>query len=193
MNSTNTTDTTNNAAMHPFRRPHVRRLIALALGAAVLGSGTLAACAKKEAEAAPIETAPATRQNIVIDVEATGVIAPIGAVEVRSKASGQITAMPVQTGAVVKRGDLLVRVDPRDAQTRYDQARAALTAARTNLSVTKSQYDRARELSSQGVITAPELESATTAYANAQSQVAQANANLQIAQVQLEDVTIRAP
>ena len=176
-------DTAYPGMMIPTRSIQVRRILALALGAALLGSGALSACAKKEAEAAPIETAPATRQNIVIDVEATGVIAPIGAVEVRSKASGQITAMPVQTGSVVKKGDLLVRVDPRDAQTRYDQARAALAAARTNLTVTKSQYDRARELSNQGVITAPELETATTAYANAQSQVAQANANLQIAQV----------
>ena len=46
----------------------------------------------------------------VVDVEATGVIQPINAVDVRSKASGQIVSMPVETGTQVKEGDLLVRI-----------------------------------------------------------------------------------
>ena len=163
---------------------------ALAVGALV---SSLAACKSKEADAAAVQTAPVERQDIVIDVEATGVIAPINAVDVRSKASGQITAMPVQTGQQVKPGQLLVKIDPRDAQQRYDQAAAAVRAARANVTVTKSQYARAAELSKQGVITAPELESATLAYANAQSQLTAAQTNLQIAQINLEDVTIRAP
>ncbi|HET7458047.1 MAG TPA: efflux RND transporter periplasmic adaptor subunit [Gemmatimonadaceae bacterium] len=158
---------------------------------AALASAT--ACKSKNADAAPVETATVERQDIVIDVEATGVIAPINAVDVRSKASGQITSMPVQTGQQVKPGQLLVKIDPRDAQQRYDQAAAAVRAARASVTVTKSQYDRALELSKQGVITAPELESATLAYANAQSQLTAAQTNLQIAQINLEDVTIRAP
>ena len=160
-------------------------LAALALSAA--------GCKSKQAEAAAVQTATAERQDIVIDVEATGVIAPINAVDVRSKASGQITSMPVQTGQQVKPGQLLVKIDPRDAQQRYDQAAAAVRAARANVTVSKSQYERAAELSKQGVITAPELESATLAYANAQSQLTAAQTNLQIAQINLEDVTIRAP
>jgi multidrug efflux pump subunit AcrA (membrane-fusion protein) len=169
--------------------PRRARVLLPLVALAFAGTG----CKKQEAQAATIETVPVSRQDIVVDVEATGVLSPINAVEVRSKASGQIVNMPVQTGSEVKPGDLLVHIDPRDAQTRYDQALAQLRAARTSLEVTKSQYDRAKILSGQGVITAPELESATTGYANAQSQVATAQASVETARVALEDVTIRAP
>lgn len=173
--------------MNRFARP-VRAVLSLAL-VAIAAAG----CKKKEAEAAVTETVAVGRQDIVVDVEATGVLSPINAVEVRSKASGQIVNMPVQTGTQVKAGDLLVHIDPRDAQNRHEQATAQLRAARTQLTVTKAQFDRARSLSEQGVITAPELETATTAYANAQSQVAGAQSSLEIASIALEDITIRAP
>jgi len=154
----------------------------------------LAACSGKDKNAAPlIQTAPVTRQDIVVDVEATGIIAPVNAVEVRSKASGQIIKMPVELGSRVKPGDLLVQIDPRDAQNRYDQAVAAREAAEANLEVTQAQFERATQLANEGVITAPELESAKLSYANAKSQLATARTNLDIAKVALEDVTIRAP
>src|SRR5437868_2165220 len=134
-------------------RSQVRAAFAIvALG----GLSVLAACSEKKAEAATIQTVPVQRQGVVVDVEATGVIQPIGAVDVRSKASGQIVAMPIQTGAQVKAGDLLVRIDPRDPQQRSDQARAALAAARAQEAVTKTQYDRNSSPAKQGVITAPE-------------------------------------
>ena len=154
----------------------------------------LAACGSKEKNAAPlVQTATVTRQDIVVDVEATGIIAPVNAVEVRSKASGQIIKLPVELGSRVKPGDLLAQIDPRDAQNRYDQAVASREAAEANLEVTKAQFDRATQLATGGVITAPELENAKLAYANAKSQLATARTNLDIAKVALEDVTIRAP
>jgi HlyD family secretion protein len=153
----------------------------------------VAACAPKKSEVRTVQTVAATPQTVVVDVEATGVITPIGAVDVRSKTSGQVVAMPAQSGTKVKTGDLLIRIDPRDAQNRYDQAKAALAAARANAQVTKAQFDRNETLSKQGVITAPELESARVAYANAQSQLAAAQTQLELARISLEDVTIQAP
>jgi HlyD family secretion protein len=162
----------------------------VAVGAALTG---LAACTNKKADAATIETVPVSRQSIVVDVEATGVVTAINAVEVRSKASGQITAMPVDAGSQVKEGDLLARIDPRDPQSRFDQAQASLRAAQSNLEVTKAQFERNQKLLQQGVITQPEVEQARTAYANAQSQLTGAQTNLSIARISLEDVTIQAP
>lgn len=166
----------------------MRRFAALAAAALVL-----AACGRKQDKGPAVQTAEVTRQDIVVDVEATGVIQPIDAVQVRSKASGQIIKMPVETGSIVKPGDLLVQIDPRDVQNRYDQAVAALQAAQANITVTKAQQERAQALAKEGVITAPELETATLAYANAQSQLAQAKTNLELARIALEDATIRAP
>lgn len=167
----------------------LNRYVGLAAVAMVLVS-----CRGKGKDTGPkIQTAAVTRQDIIVDVEATGVIQPINAVEVRSKASGQIIKMPVETGSIVKPGDLLVQIDPRDVQNRHDQALASLKAAEANLEVAKAQNERSEALSKQGVITAPELESSRIAYANAQSQLVSAKANLELATIALEDATIRAP
>ena len=154
----------------------------------------LVACGKKDdATTLAIQTAPVQRQDIVVDVEATGVIQPVNAVEIRSKASGEIIKMPVQTGSQVKAGDLLAQIDPRDVRSRYDQAVASLNAAEANLRVATAQKARQDTLYQAHVITAPEHESAVVAFANAQSQVVNAKANLEIAKVDLEGATVTAP
>jgi HlyD family secretion protein len=151
-------------------------------------------CNKKAANPnAAIQTASIAKQDLIVDVEATGVIQPINAVQVRSKASGQIMKMPVELGSRVKPGDLLVQVDPRQVTNNYNQAKAAVQAADANLTVTKTQLDRAQSLASAGVLTAPDLESAQLNYANAQSMVAAAKTNLDNAQIALEDARIAAP
>jgi len=154
----------------------------------------VAGCTKKSANpASAIQTATIAKQDLVVDVEATGVIQPINAVQVRSKASGQIMKMPVELGSRVKPGDLLVQVDPRQVTNNYNQAKAALLAAQANLTVTKTQLDRANSLAQAGVLTAPDLETAQLNYANAQSSVAAAKTNLDNAQIALEDARIAAP
>lgn len=154
----------------------------------------VAACGKKaDPTMAAIQTAPVTRQDIVVDVEATGVIQPVNAVEIRSKASGEITKMTVETGSQVKAGDLLVQIDPRDVKSRYDQAVASLNTAQVNLKIATAQKARQDTLFQQGVITAPEHEQAEQAFASAKSQLVNAQANLEIAQVDLEGATVVAP
>jgi HlyD family secretion protein len=154
----------------------------------------VAGCKGKKADPyAAIQTAPIARQDIVVDVEATGVIQPINAVQVKSKASGQVMHLHVSTGSQVKPGDLLVEIDPRDAKSRYDQAVAALQAAQANVTVTKAQLDRSQALAKEGVITAPEVETAVLANAKAVSDLVAARAALDQSKIALEDVTIRAP
>ncbi len=154
----------------------------------------VAGCKGKKADpASAIQTAVISRQDIVVDVQATGVIQPINAVQVKSKASGQVMHLHVVTGAQVKPNDLLVEIDPRDAKSRYDQAVAALQAAQASVTVTKAQLDRSQSLAKEGVITAPEVETAVLASANAVSNLVAARAALDQSKIALEDVTIRAP
>jgi HlyD family secretion protein len=159
----------------------------------VLAMGATACKGKKADPAAAIQTASIARQDIVVDVEATGVVQPINAVQVKSKASGQVMHLHVSTGSQVKLNDLLVEIDPRDAKSRYDQAVAALQAAQASVTVTKAQLDRSQSLANEGVITAPEVETAVLASANAVSNLVAAQAALDQAKIALEDVTIRAP
>jgi HlyD family secretion protein len=165
-----------------------RSVFPLAIAIAAVG------CHGKKADPyAAIQTAPIARLDIVVDVQATGVIQPINAVQVKSKASGQVMHLHVSTGSQVKPHDLLVEIDPRDAKSRYDQAVAALHAAQANVTVTKAQLERSQSLAKGGVITAPEVETAVLAAANATSNLVAAQAALDQSKIALEDVTIRAP
>jgi HlyD family secretion protein len=154
---------------------------------------TLASCKKEGDRAASIQTVPVERRDIIVDAEATGVVEPINVIEVKSKASGQIERMPVETGTRVKPGDLLVQVDTRDVRNQYNQALADLRAAQARVAVAIAQRKRSEDLFKQQIITAQELETAQLDYANAQAQVTRADASLDLAQQRLEDATVRAP
>jgi HlyD family secretion protein len=160
------------------------------LGAALLVAA--AACAKKQV-APTVQTASVTRRDIIIDAQANGVIEPIAIIEVKSKASGVITKMTVETGTHVNPGDLLVQIDTRDVQNKYDQAKAQLDAANTRLSVSENDKKRNEDMFKARVITPQEFEQVAVTYENAKSAVVSAKANLDLAKQSLEDATVKAP
>ena len=161
-------------------------LLALAGFAAV-------ACSKSKDPTLTIPLEPVSRQTIVVTAEATGVVEPINVIEVKAKSSGQIVAMPVETGSMVKPNDLLVQLDTRDTRNAYKQAKADLDAANVNLRVSKQANDRADQLFKDRIITAVEHEQAQVAYANAQATVLRGRAALDIRLQGLQEATVRAP
>ena len=166
-----------------------RRRFALAAALVI----SIAACGKKNDQAVPIETAKVERRDITVNAEATGTVEPIDIVEVKSKASGQVTDMPVDVGSMVSSGQLLVQIDTRDVRNNYDQTVAALRAAQAKLDVSSAQKKRADELLAQEVITAQEHETAVLDYANSQASVVKARTDADLARQRLEDATVRAP
>ena len=166
----------------------MKRLIALAL--AVVGT---VACTGNKDKAPFVQTALVTRRTIVIDAEATGSVEPITVVEVKSKASGLITKMPVETATLVKPGDLLVQIDTRDVQNQYNQADADLKASQAKLQVSEAQKKRSDELFKARVITSQEFENASLDYENSKAAVIRSAANLDLAKQRLEDATVTAP
>ena len=161
--------------------------------AIVAVAALVAACGGKKEKSLPIQTAAVTRQTIVIDAEANGTVEPINIVEVKSKASGLITKMPVETGDLKKPGDLLVQIDTRDVQNQFNQADAALQAAKVKLEVSTSAKKRSDEMFKARVITQEEHEAAALDYENAKSGVVSAAASLDLAKQRLEDATVTAP
>ncbi|HYC53117.1 MAG TPA: efflux RND transporter periplasmic adaptor subunit [Gemmatimonadaceae bacterium] len=151
------------------------------------------ACSRNKTPTASIQTAAVQRRDIVIDAQANGVVEPINVVEVKSKASGMITQMNVETGALVKPGDLLVQVDTRDVQNQYNQAKADEAAAEARLEVSEAQKRRSDEMFKAKVITAQEHETAALDYANARAALIRARANTDLAQQRLDDARVTAP
>jgi len=166
-------------------------------GIAVLLAGlALSACKGSEAEVAT-DTAPEVatigRANLDIRAEASGQIEPLRFVEVKSKASGEVLRVHVESGDNVTRGQLLVEIDPRDVRNAYDQAEADLQVAEARLKTAVAQRERTEELRKANVVTEQELESAQMEEANARAQLVKARTNLELARERLGDVQIRAP
>lgn len=166
----------------------LNRKIVLALAAFAV-----VACSKEKKNQLTIPLAAIVRQTIVVDAQATGVVEPINVIEVKAKSSGQIIAMPVETGTYVKTGDLLIQLDTRDTRNSYAQAKADLDAALIRARVSKTARDRASQLFKERIITSAENEAAEVEYANAQATVLRNRAALDLRAQSLEEATVRAP
>jgi HlyD family secretion protein len=132
-------------------------------------------------------------RDIIVSAQASGSIQPDTTVEVKSKASGEILDLAVETGQAVKRGDLMVRVDPRIPKNSVAQAQADLEVAQARLTNASSQKRRADELFKSQSITEQEHEQALLDYANANAEVIRARVALDNAKDQLDDTNVRAP
>ena len=62
------------------------------------------------------------------------------------RVGGKLIARKVDVGSTVKRGQILMQLDPLDLQLAQSQAKAALNSAESNLSLAKADLDRYREL-----------------------------------------------
>ena len=163
-----------------------------ALRMTVLAGLLLSACKKEEAPVT-YQAVPVERRDIVVSAQASGTVQPDTTVEVKSKASGEILDLAVETGQVVKRGALMVRVDPRIPRNAVAQAQADLEVAQARLTNANSQKRRADELFKSQSITEQEHEQALLDYANANAEVIRARVAVDNARDQLDDTNVRAP
>ena len=160
----------------------------------VVAALVLTACETVEEEPEiGIQVAPVEYRDLRVTAEATGELEPVLRVEVKSKASGEILDLFVDSGDEVEPGTILARVDPRDVQNSHDQAVADLDVAEARIAIARAQLGRSEELLKSEVITAQEFEQTQLEYANAQAALVRAQTNLELATLRLNDVTIRAP
>ena len=127
--------------------------------------------------------------TIIETVAATGKIQPEVEVKLSSEVSGEIIELPIKEGQQVKKGDLLVSINPDLVQARLTQSqaglqniRAQLTQAEAGLSNSKLTYERNKALYEKGVISRADWEKTVTDYEVAQANVKSAYYNVQSAQ-----------
>ncbi len=159
--------------------------------AAALVVGVIA-CSKKQAPIA-YEAVPVERRNIVVSASASGAIEPVLTVDVKSKASGEIIAMHVQTGDDVKKEQQLAEIDPRIPRNNLAQAQANLAVAQAQLSNAKAQLARSDTLFKAQAITQTEYDQSKLDYANANAAVIRAQSDLENARDRMTDTKLRAP
>jgi len=174
----------------------VNRGAALSFLLAVSMAGcSMTGCNKsKEGESVDLfTTTKVERRDIEIKVTATGSIEPIRVIEIKSKASGEILALPVETGDVVSAGALLAQVDTTDVAAAYRQARADLEVARVRESVSRKSLDRAADLLARGMTSSEEYDQARLDYATARANVIRAETDLETKRERMIETIVRAP
>lgn len=163
---------------------------------AVFTVGALALNANSGAEAPSDDAAlfvAAETRDLDVVAEAAGLVEPVRVVEVKSKASGEVTEIHVETGDEIPAGTLLAGIDPRDVQSALEQAAADLESARVRLITADAQLSRMESLRESGVVTQQEYEAAVEAAAAARASVVRAETTLRVSRERRNDVTIRAP
>src|SRR5260221_6218738 len=83
--------------------------------------------------AATTTTVPLTRGDLTLTVNGSGAVAPAASVDLPFQVAGQVTAVKVAVGDVVKAGQPLATLDTRDLQNQVAAAQAAVQAAQANL------------------------------------------------------------
>lgn len=148
-----------------------------------------------------------TLMDIVEKVSATGKIQPEVEVKISSEVSGEIIDLPFKEGQQVKKGELLVRVNPdliqsavNRSQATYQNIKAGLEQAEASLREAKSNYDRNKQLFEKGIISKSEWDKAVSGYEIAQASkqsayynVQSAGASVSEARDNLNRTTIYAP
>jgi HlyD family secretion protein len=153
----------------------------------------VAAACKDTEEGRPFQVVAAQRQTLAISAEAAGVLEPVTTVEIKSKASGAILSIAVESGDLVEQGALLVQVEKTDARQTLAQARADLEVAKARLKIASSQLERAERMREQQIISDQDFEQAELEHANAKAQLVRAESMLETARKRMSDTTIRAP
>lgn len=173
----------------------MKRLIRCAPAPLMILTLAMSACSSGEAavEESRLQTTEVDRGDLSIRAEAIGTVEPVRVVEVKSKASGEILTLRVDIGDDVAPGQILAEVDPRDVRNRFDQAQADLDVAQARADIAAAQLERSQQMLSAGVITQREHESARLEDANARAALVKAVTNVELADLQLQDVQIRAP
>lgn len=144
-------------------------------------------------EEAFFEAAGVIRGDIRVAVEAAGGIEPVTTVEVKSKASGEILELNVDTGDTVDAGTLLARIDQRILKNSLDQAKASLEVSRAELTNAESQLERIQKLYEQESLSKADYEQSLLQHAAAKSQVVRGEIQVENAAIALEDTDVRAP
>jgi HlyD family secretion protein len=114
-------------------------------------------------------------------------------VEVKSKASGEVISLAVDTGDVVSPGQVLLQLLPRDAQNSVDQTQAELSAVTARLANARASLDRSRRLYAEGLLPAAELEADQLAVTNAESELVRGQKAWDLAAERLAETTVRSP
>ena len=148
-----------------------------------------------QAQAPLVEVVTAEAQGRDYAVEADGFLRPVAQIGLAAEQPGRIAhvAETLAPGARFEAGEVLVRLDDREARAEVARAEAERAAAGAALSRTRADESRQRRLAEIGAAPAARAEQATADLASANARIRQADAALAVARERLADTVLTAP
>ena len=185
----------------------MKKFISILIVLVVIGAGVGAYYYKRGGPEPTVTTLQVTRGDIIDQVGATGTLQAVTTVQVGTQVSGIVQDLYADFNSIVKKGQVIARLDPSLLQTALDTAQANLVNAQANLERQKvaledanTKLKRAQELFAKNLAPRTDLETAEVAAKQAeaqlkstQSQIVQAQAAVNKAKVDLDHTIITAP
>lgn len=154
-----------------------RALLATLLAAAL--PLLLSACSKpaeKTEDIRPVRSMVLSSSSVDVNAEFSGEVRPRFESRLGFRVGGKITARKVDVGTLVKRGQLLMQLDPQDLQLAQAQALASLRAAETARDLARAELKRYQDLRAQNFVSQAVLDAKVSAARSAQATVDSAQA-----------------
>ncbi len=106
----------------------------------------------------PVAVSPAGRRDMPVYVSGLGTVEAFYTVVVKPRIDGQVTQVYFKEGQNVKKGQMLVQIDPRPYQVAVSQAEAQLFKDQAQLTIQKRNFQRYQDLFRQGVVSRQDLD-----------------------------------
>jgi membrane fusion protein (multidrug efflux system) len=177
---------TNNQTMNHMQFRH------FFLGAVAV---VLAACGGKAPQVVPTsyQTITISKSDISIPLKFSATLKGTADVTIMPQISGQLVEVCITEGQQVKKGQVLFRIDSRDAQLELESAQANLLAAQAQESSALLEFESNTNLYAKKIVSKYVLDNAENTYKQAKASVAQYTAAVNRARVNLGYCTIAAP
>jgi multidrug efflux system membrane fusion protein len=157
----------------------------------------LAGCGQKTETAAPapppVTVAQPTKRMVTDWDEFTGRFDAVEQVQIRARVTGFVTSVEFKDGAIVKSGDLLYVIDPRQYEAAAEQAQGQLADAKAKVDLAQRDLDRATTLIKTEAIAENVVDQRTQALAAAQAATLEAEGALKRANLDVEFTKVTAP
>ncbi len=177
----------------------MKRALTVLLLIGAIGAGAGAYYIRRGSQDVQVVTAPITRGDIVDTVGATGTLQAVTTVQVGSQVSGNISWLGADFNSIVKKNQVIAKLDPSLFDAQLQQAKANLGQAQANLAKAQSdldrakvqltdanqKYARAKELAARNLLPQSDLDAAKIAVDTAQASLASQEATVKQAQAQV--------
>ncbi len=146
-----------------------------------------------EGRVVPVQVATVERRDLPIWLEGLGTVAASQQVTVRPQVDGRIDKVLFTEGQPVKRGEVLIQIDPRPFLVTLHQAQGALARDRAQLETLQANLKRYLGLQQQNLVAGQQVEEIAGQVGQLEGSVKIDQAQIESAQLQLDYAQVKAP